>query len=769
MYSIKTAAVIGSGVMGAQIAAHLASCGIKVWLLDLKKDQGPQLASQALGNLKKIKPLPFYTSECLALITPGTLEENLEEAAQSDWLIEAIVEQVEPKIQLLKKIEKWAGSKTLVSTNTSGIPLQILAAQLNPSLQARFLGTHFFNPPRYLRLVEVIKGPQTSTETYKCLVACLENQLGKTVVEAHDIPCFIANRLGVFCLVHTLQLTLKYGHTLEEMDVLTGSLMGRPKTGTFKLADLVGIDTLLHILDNLVSTLPAQESEAFKRPDVLTQMVNQGLLGKKSKKGFYKKEGEQTWTLDLCSLNYRPFCKANIENLSALFKITDSRNRLKALPELTGQVGCSIQELLAGQLHYAFSLSPKLSKDILAVDEAMKLGFGWEWGPFEIADILGKTTLQQLLEKFDLGLPDWMQNAEFPLIQTQPNHYLPLSYTGTRLSLKPRGFNLFLHKKHHTAIWKNTSASLWDTGEDVALLEFHSKMNTQDLASLQAIQDAIQTSAQNFLGLVIANQAQHFCAGANLGMILIDAANGEYENIRHALKMFQKATLAIKYSPIPVVVSTQGLTLGGGCEIAMHSPRLLASPETYAGLVEAGVGLLPAGGGLKELALRVYRDIHPSYLLARLIEIFKLCATAQVAGSAHEAIKWGLFPEGTRIASNEATRLSQALAEVKALATGGYRPTSQTAPVPVLGKTGLAALEIGIQHMHEGGYASSHDVCIAQAIARVLTGGEVSEGTLVTEKQFLEKEQEEFLTLAGMPKTLARIEYMLKKGKPLRN
>lgn len=772
MKQIKSATVIGSGVMGAQIAAHLAGCGIEVWLIDLPAKEGNRsaLAVKAKEGLKKAKPSPLYTSSALRLIKTGNLEDHLTQFTQVDWIIEAIVEKLEPKVDLFNKLCPHLKSDTILSTNTSGIPLSQMSSQLPSNVRGRFLGTHFFNPPRYLRLVEVISSPETSEETLKTITRCLQNQLNKVAVTALDVPCFIANRIGVYAMMSTLRLTKELGLSIEEVDALTGSLLGRPKTGTYKLADLVGLDTLGHILNNLYTTLPASEKEPFAIPPELKVLLDNGTLGKKTGAGFYKKDGKKSLVWDLKAKQYIESQKPQFEELKQAKKAESLSQKISLLMQAQGRGAEAARKILLDTLMYSLQMAPQISLDLLAVDEAMELGFGWEAGPFKVIDMIGKPTLEKLLATEKIPLPSLLQNQSGNFYQIQNGQRTISAYTGQkRLEKPPLGFSLAIHKASHKPIWTTASASLWDIQDGVTLLEFHSKMNTQDLVSLKAIQDAIITTSENHLGLVIANEAPNFCAGANIGMILMDAASGEYENILFAVQQFQKACMDIKFSPVPVVVSPHGLTLGGGCEISIHSPRPLASPETYIGLVEAGVGLIPAGGGTKEFALRVYLEQSENNQLNSLFHAFKTIATAQVATSAYEAFEMGYFQKNARVASNDSTRLSQAKAEVLALAAGGYRSPAPAREVAVLGKTALAAFEIGISQMKEAGFASEHDGQVASGVARVLAGGDVSPGTLVSEDYLLELEREEFMRLIATKKTQERIEYMLKNNKPLRN
>ena len=770
MNHIKRSAVIGSGVMGAQIAAQLANCGIPVLLVDLPAKEGKDrnaLAAKAIAGLKKLKPSPIYTQASLNLIRPGNVEDHLKEIASADWIIEAIIEQPGPKKDLFKKLESHMGPHSILSTNTSGIPLATLCSDFSASLKKRFLATHFFNPPRYLRLVEIIKGPDTSDETVSLIEKTLKDRLNKVPVPALDVPCFIANRIGVHAMVNTLKITREFGLAIEEVDKLTGSLMGRPKTGTYRLADLVGLDTLVHIINNLSETLPEKEREAFTVDPVLQTLIDRKDLGLKTGAGFYKKEGKTILGLDFDSGDYREGPKVKFDELGAAFKEEDLSKKFSLLFEAQGKGAQAAQAILGETLAYAAEVAPAVSQNLADVDRALELGFGWTWGPFKIVDAVGVSTLQKFLESRGKSLPEWLLRTGSSYDYRDNQVFLKDYSGGNPLPYEPLGFELSTHKHFHKPVFTNTSATLWDIGDEVVLLEFHSKMNSQDLHSLKGILQAVETAEKSYRGLVIGNQAPHFCAGANIGMVLMDALNGEYENVEFAVKQFQEACMGIKYAGVPVVVQPHGMALGGGCEYVLHSNRPVLSPETYMGLVEVGVGLLPAGGGTKELTVRASEE--PGIYLKNLLKRFEAIATAKVSTSAKEAFELGYLDARAVIATNESTRLDQAKAEVLALSEAGYRPPEPKTAIPVLGAAATAAFETGIYMMREAGYASEHDAFIARSVGRIMSGGGLSEGAEVTEQYLLELEREEFLRLVSTKKSQQRIEHMLKKGKPLRN
>ena len=776
MQPIRSATVIGSGIMGSQIASHLAGCGIPVLLLDIVK-QGEKnrnaIADKAKDGLRKIKPSPFYSAEALDLITTGNTEDHLEEAGKTDWIIEAIVEQPGPKQELFKRLQGVMGPQAILATNTSGIPLKLLGQGLSDSVQERFIGTHFFNPPRYLRLVEVIKGPKTSRDTVNRIHHVLTQVINKVAVPALDSPCFIANRIGVHAMMATLMIAKEMGLTVEEVDGLTGPLLGRPKTATFKLADLVGLDTLVHIVNGLKQAFP---DEIF--------VVKQGATGRKGGAGFYKKTKaaaggkDEMLVIDLKSGQYRPENKARFEELKEVSKEEVLEKKMKKLFAAEGRGAEAARRILCTTLAYSAQVSPSITEDLSYVDEAMELGFGWDSGPFKILDAIGADTFKEACAKYRIECPAWVfqhagdSNKVYKIADNRitikdvpkPN----LSGQG-RHELKPRGFSLALHRLGNRPVIETSDATLWDMGDKVLLLEFHSKMNSMGPISLDMILKSVDKASNGWAGLVIGNQGSNFCAGANIAMVLLDAANGEYDNIDYAIKQFQRASMAIKYAPVPVVVAPHNMALGGGCEFVIHSNRPVLSPETYMGLVEVGVGLLPAGAGTKELTLRAMDRNQGGVALNRLIKAFELIAMGKVSTSAKEAFDMGYLDRRAVIASNESTRLDQAKAEVLAMSRAGYRPPAPAKHVEVLGTEALAAFETGIFMMREGGYASEHDALIGLTVGHIMAGGKVTPGTAVDEDYLLDLEREGFMKLVATKKSQERIEHMLKKGKPLRN
>jgi 3-hydroxyacyl-CoA dehydrogenase len=776
MQPIRSATVIGSGIMGSQIAAHLAGCGIPVLLLDVPTEGKYRnaIADKGREGLKKVKPSPVYTAEAMDLIATGNTVDHLIEAGKTDWIIEAITEQVGPKQELFQKLQAVMGPTTILATNTSGIPLKLLCQDLHEATKERFIGTHFFNPPRYLRLVEVIRGPKTSQVTVDRINHVLTAVLNKVAVPALDSPAFIANRIGVHAMVSTLQIALELKLTVEEVDYLTGPLIGRPKTGTFRLADLVGLDTLGHIVNGLKLAFP---TEIYNVDPIIQGLIDKKAFGKKSGAGFYKKGKEGMEVLDLVTGAYRPEVRAHFEELKDVAKEDSLEKKVRKLFQTEGPGADAAKRILSATIAYAATVAPSITEEVSYVDEAMELGFGWDTGPFKIFDAIGPEVFKTVCAKSKIDCPPWMFQDAAGDTRIYKLHGgmvdikdVPKAGSSARRhTLKPRGFSLVTHRASSKPVIVSSDATAWDMGDNILLLEFHSKMNSMGPMSLEMILKSVDKANDGWAGLVIGNQGTNFCAGANIAMLLIDAVNADFDNIDYAIKQFQRASMAIKYSGVPVIVSPHNMALGGGCEFVIHSNRPVLSQETYTGLVEVGVGLLPAGGGTKELTIRSLEKAKGAQGLNGLLKAFELIAMGKVSTSAKDAIDMGYLDRRAVIASNESSRLDQAKAEALAMSRAGYRPPAPSKRIEVLGHEAMAAFKTAIFMLQEAGFASAHDALIATAVGRIMAGGNVTAGTIVDEDYLLDLEREEFLKLVGTKKSQERIEHMLKKSKPLRN
>ncbi|MCG0238937.1 MAG: 3-hydroxyacyl-CoA dehydrogenase/enoyl-CoA hydratase family protein [Firmicutes bacterium] len=783
--TIRRAVVLGAGLMGSQIAAHLAGCGIPVTLLDIVPRPTPEeeargltrespqvrnrLANEALKRLPKMKPSPIFSTEVLNLITPGNLEDHLAQAVrEADWVLEAVVENLEVKRQLWARVAEHARPGTLLSSNTSGLSIAAQAEVLPPELRRTFLGTHFFNPPRYLRLLEVIPTPETDPEVVAFMKDFGERVLGKGVVICRDTPNFIANRIGVYGLAVTLKVMTEMGLGVDEVDAITGPAMGRPKSATFRTLDVVGLDTFLNVARNTAATTSdPEEARMLQVPPALEEMVRRGWLGEKAGQGFYKKVNGEILALDLATLEYRPRRKPDFPSLAQTRQIPDLRERIRTLVSAQDPAGRFAWAVLKQVLLFCAEKAEEIAGgDVAAIDQAMRWGFGWELGPFETWEAIGLQESIARMEAEGLRVPQWVKDRAAaggfdP--QGRPAE-MPLSFT--------------VLKSEKTRIVRQTSGSTFvDLGDEVLGMQFHPPKQAigEDFAA--AVKWAAQEVERNWRGLVIsAEGVPNFCVGANLMLILMYAQEHAFDEIDLAVRVFQQANMTLKYLSRPVVVAPFGMTLGGGAEIAMHCARTVAAAETYMGLVEVGVGLIPAGGGTKEMALRAMAQVPrtPSQVpgpldpQAFINRAFENIATVRVATSAHEAMQYGYLRPTDQIVMNRDHLLAQAKRAVLELDAAGYRPPAP-AKVPVLGADARAVLELAAWSMQQGGYATEHDVKIAKKVAYVLTGGNLPAGTLVPEQYLLDLEREAFVSLCGEPKSQQRMMHLLKTGKPLRN
>jgi 3-hydroxyacyl-CoA dehydrogenase len=797
---IKRAVVLGAGVMGSAIAAHLANVGIPSFLLDIvprelaeaEKKKGLTLESPEVRNrfatfgkkrAQESSPASFYWKEDADLITVGNFEDHLSWVSQADWIIEAIIEDLATKRELFRKLIPFLKGETAVSSNTSGISIQKMVEGFSRDFEERFLGTHFFNPPRYMKLLEIIPTPSTSKIVVEKMADAGERILGKGVVFAKDTPNFIANRIGTFSVANVLRTMVEEGYRVEEVDQITGPVLGRPKSATFRTADIVGLDVMIHVVNNLYQNL-REEKEYFKLPAFIHQMVENQWLGQKTQQGFYKKvkrDGkEEILVMDYGKLEYRSQEKVSLPSVEMAKSIDDVRERIKTLIMSPDRGGQFAWKILKKTLLYSAEKIPEISDDIINIDRAMKWGYNWELGPFEIWDAIGLKSSVKRMEKEGEKIPPLLERL---LSQGYPSFYEKrdgLSFffdlgagQYREVAKKPEVILLPSLKDRKKTVLTNPGASLIDLGDGVACLEFHTKMNAIGVDIIQMMRESLKEVKEKFDGLVIGNQEENFSAGANLMLILFEIQDENWDQIEEYVRIFQDTFMAIKYFEKPVVAAPFGLTLGGGCELCLASAGVRASAETYMGLVELGVGLIPAGGGTKEMLLRSIEGIPPSVVDADFFpfvrQAFETVAMAKVSTSAKEAQKLGYMRSTDRITINRDHLLQDAKRTVLQMLKENYRPPQPKKNIKVLGEKGYALLQMGLFYMREGSYISQYDEHVAKKLAYVMSGGNLPDGSEVTEQYILDLEREAFLSLCGEPKTQERIEYMLKTGRPLRN
>ncbi len=795
---IRKVAVLGAGVMGSQIAMHFAGTGFSVLLLDLVprdltpeetqkglSPQSPEVRNRLVRELfersKKLSPSPFYHESILERITLGNFEDDLSKIADADWVIEVVAEDLHIKRTLYEKVEAYRRPATLITTNTSGIPIRFLAEGRSEDFRRHFAGTHFFNPPRYLPLLEIIPGPDTDPEVIHFLVEFGSRELGKETVLCKDTPAFIANRVGVFAIMHLLHALPKYQLSVEEVDKLTGPAIGHPKSATFRTADVVGLDTLAKVARGLYENCPNDEArETFRLPDYLEKMLSAGLLGEKAGKGFYTKQRlngqSEILSLDLQTLTYQPQKKVRSPLLERLKTEDNLEKRLQLIAQSDEPYAQLLRENMAALFSYVSHRIPEIADEIYPIDQAVRAGFAWKLGPFEKWDAIGLEAGLNAIDNYGFTVAPWVHRmrekgfTRFYRIENGRRYvYSPRSETYIEVPGQDRFLSLDTLRTDRV-IWKNAGASLFHLGDGVLCLEFHTKMNTMGGEVLDAIQRAIDIAEKHYEALIIGNQGENFSAGANLAMIFMMAAEQEWDELDFAVRAFQRTVLRARYSTIPVIVAPHGLTLGGGCELTLHADGVQAAAETYIGLVEVGVGLLPAGGGTKEMAARIAeRYVEGDVEINFFRDMLTLIATGKVATSALEAVKIGLLrPYQTRITYNKARQLREAKAYALFLAESGY---SQPIPEPirVLGRTALGGVEASLYQMEAAGYITPYDRHIARKIGYVLAGGDLTGPQLVSESYLLDLEREAFLSLCGERRTLERIQHMLQTGKPLRN
>jgi 3-hydroxyacyl-CoA dehydrogenase len=802
---IQKAVVLGAGTMGARIAAHFANAGLPCVLLDIVppdlKPEAPssernRFARNGLEAAKKAKPAAFFSAAFADKISIGNFEDDLARCAEADWIIEVVAENLEIKRKLLSRVAQFRKPGAIVTTNTSGLPVHLIAEGLPEEFQQHWAGTHFFNPPRYLKLVEIIPGPKTSPNVVETLGEFCDRRLGKGVVVAKDTPNFIANRIGTFSVLNALRLMSELDMTVEDVDACTGPAVGWPKSATFRTADIVGLDLLAHVVRNIYETAPNDESrERYKVPALVEEMIKRGWLGDKTGQGFYKKvrgEGEQEiLTLDVRTMEYRARQKAKFASIEGGKSIDDTRQRLRAMvgPILEGQKGDKAQQFLWSAISetclYAARRVPEISDTLVDVDRAMRWGFGWELGPFEMVDALGLGVFAEQVRKGNRAVPELIEKV---LATGRKSFYESEKGVTTVFDLggdskkveEPAGVIILKSLKDAgKELERNAGASLVDLGDGVVCCEFHAKMNAIGADLIAMMHKGLKRLETDFEAMVIANQAVNFSVGANLMLVLVGAQEQEWDELHMAVKQFQNVNLAIKYAKKPVVAAPQGMALGGGCEVSLHAARIHSAAEAYVGLVEAGVGLIPGGGGTKEMLIRANENAAGGEdldLFHALKPAFENVAMAKVGTSAVECRELGYFRREDRYSMNTQRLVADAKETALGLLRSGWKPAAaswqegaQMTQIKVLGEQFLAGAKLAIHMLVRGGYASEYDAVVARKLANILAGGALTSPQLVSEQYVLDLEREAFVSLLGEEKTQKRIAFTLKTGKPLRN
>ena len=797
---IKKVAIIGSGIMGSGIACHFANIGVEVLLLDIvprelndkEKAKGLTLESKvvrnrlvndALGTSLKSKPSPIYNQKFASRITTGNIDDDIHLIKHVDWVMEVVVERLDIKKVVFEKIEKHRTPGTLITSNTSGIPIKFMNEGRSVDFQKHFAVTHFFNPPRYLKLFEVVPGPNCDQEVTDFLMMYGDKFLGKTSVLAKDTPAFIGNRIGIFSIMNLFHIVKEMDLTIEEVDKLTGPVIGRPKSATFRTIDVVGLDTLVHTANGVKDNCPEDEMRAqFEIPVFVNQMMENKWLGSKTKQGFYKRvvnaDGKkEILSLDLNTLEYRSKKRASFATLELTKTIDNVGDRFKVLVKGKDKAGEFYRKCLSALFAYVQNRVPEISDEIYRIDDGLRAGFGWEHGPFQIWNEIGVAAGVELMKATGKEPAAWVTEmlekgeTSFYTVKEGATYYYDIP---AKAQVKKPGQDSFIildNIRKSTEVFKNSGVSLQDIGDGILNLEFRSKMNTIGGDVLTGLNRAIDIAEKDFQGLVVGNQAPNFSVGANIGMIFMMAAEQEYDELNMAIKYFQDSMMRMRYSSIPTISAPHGMALGGGCEISLHADKVVAAAETYMGLVEFGVGVIPGGGGSKEMALRASDAFKKGDVELNLLqENFLTIGMAKVATSAYEAFDLGLLQKGKDIVVvNKERQIATAKAHAKLIAESGYTQPVARKDVKVLGKQALGMFLVGTDSMEHSKYISAHDQKIANKLANVMAGGDLSEPTLVSEQYLLDLEREAFLSLCTERKTLERIQHMLKTGKPLRN
>ncbi|RZK80103.1 MAG: 3-hydroxyacyl-CoA dehydrogenase/enoyl-CoA hydratase family protein [Pedobacter sp.] len=782
---INKVAVLGSGIMGSRIACHFANIGVEVLLLDIVPKEGQRngIVDAALQTAVKTNPSPIYSKKVLQRITTGNFEDDMKSIATVDWVIEVVVENLDVKKKVFEQVEQYRKPGTLVTSNTSGIPIHMMAEGRSEDFNENFCGTHFFNPPRYLRLLEIIPTPRTKPELVEFLMHYGDQFLGKTTVLCKDTPAFIANRVGVYSIMALLHLVEKMDLTVEEVDKFTGLALGRPKSATFRTTDVVGLDTMIKVSNGLHDNSPEDKAhDLFKLPAYVEKMAANNWLGDKTKQGFYKKtktsDGKtEILALDLKTLAYRAQQKVKSATLEMTKPIDNVSERMKVFMAGKDKAAELFRASFFGLFEYVSDRIPEISDELYRIDDAMRAGFGWELGPFEVWDAVGVAEAVEGMKKYGNETADWVKemlaagNTSFYKVEVGIKKYYDIPSKSYKAVPGTEAFIILDNLRATKVIWKNSGASIIDLGDGILNVEFHSKMNTIGGDTLQAINKAIDMAEKDYRGVVIGNDGANFSAGANVGMIFMMAVEQEWDELNLAIRMFQNTSMRIRYSAIPVVVAPHSLTLGGGCEFGLHADHVQLSAETYMGLVEFGVGVIPGGGGTKEFALRASDEYKDDQIVQNALkERFLTIGMAKVSTSAVEAFELGyLQKDKYSISMNRSRLIADAKAKAIELADAGYTKPVQRKDIKVLGKQGLGIVYAGANSMYSGHYISEHDKKISEKLGWVMCGGDLSAPTEVTEQYLLDLEREAFLSLCGERKTLERIQSIVTKGKPLRN
>lgn len=797
---INKVAIIGSGIMGSGIACHFANIGVEVLLLDIipkelnekEKAQGltledkvvrNRLVNDALAAALKSNPSPIYHQKFASRITTGNLQDDIAKVAHVDWIMEVVVERLDIKKQVFEKLEQHRTPGTLITSNTSGIPIKFMSEGRSDDFQKHFCGTHFFNPARYLKLFEIIPGPKTSQEVLDFLNGYGEQFLGKTSVLAKDTPAFIGNRIGIFSIMSLFHTVKAMGLTIEEIDKLTGPVIGRPKSATFRTVDVVGLDTLVHVANGIVENCKNDERlELFKLPDFINTMMKNKWYGSKTGQGFYNKQvhkdgKKEILTLDLDTLEYRSAKKTKFATLELTKPIDKVIDRFKILVNGKDKAGEFYKKTFAALFAYVSQRIPEISDDIYKIDDAMKAGFGWEHGPFQIWDAIGVEKGIELIKAEGLEVASWVNdmlasgNNSFYTVKDGATYVYDIVKQSQQKVPGQEAFIILDNIRTSKEVYKNSGVIVEDLGDGILNCEFQSKMNTIGGDVLTGLNKALDLAEQDFEGLIVGNQGANFSVGANIGMIFMMAVEQEYDELNAAIKYFQDTMMRMRYSAIPTISAPHGLSLGGACELSMHADKVIVAAETYMGLVEFGVGVIPGGGGSKEMALRASDTFRKGDVeLNVLQDYFLTIGMAKVSTSAYEAFDLGVLQKGKDlVVVNKDRQIATAKAHAKLMAEAGYTKPVKRNDVKVLGKQALGMFLVGTDAMEDSNYISEHDQKIANKLAYVMAGGDLSEPTLVTEQYLLDLEREAFLSLCTERKTLERIQHMLKTGKPLRN